>query len=284
MKPLVSVVLSSYNYENYVADAIQSVLSQTYRPLELVVVDDGSQDNSREVIEENLRDADIPVKMLFKENGGQSSAFNAAYEHLAGDLVAFIDSDDQWKPNKLEAMVDLCETCPGGGLYQHQVEVGFDGPNRLEYIISGDVFKGWEQIGSLNLAVYQGRISPFVPTVGLMFQKEKLDKVFPIPKELVTCPDAYLTRTSVAYGPLYSHPALLATWRDHEENAGKANTYGYHEYWLPVIMPVLNRFYRENGFDVEFYYDPPVEEPVESSIGDADSPGLLNRLLGLGRK
>ncbi|MCA9414769.1 MAG: glycosyltransferase family 2 protein [Candidatus Omnitrophica bacterium] len=284
MNPLVSVVLSSYNYENYVADAIRSVFNQTYPHLELVVVDDGSRDNSREVIEETLRESNLPSRMIFKENGGQSSAFNTALEHLNGELVAFIDSDDQWNLNKLEAMVRLFETCPDGGVYQHQVEVGFGGANRLEYIISGDVFRGWEQIGELNLAVYQGRISPFVPTVGLMFRKEILEKVFPIPKELITCPDAYLTRTSVAFGPLYSHPAVLATWRDHEENAGKENTYGYHEYWLPVIMPALNRFYREHGFNVEFYYEAPVEEPVESIVGETESPGIFTRLFSLGRK
>lgn len=107
----------------------------------------------------------------------------------------------------------------------------------------------------MNLAMYQGRISPFVPTVGLMFRKEVLDRVFPIPKILITCPDAYLTRTSVAFGPLYSHPGTLATWRDHGGNAGKENSYGYHEYWLPTIMPTLNQFYRENDLGVEFYYE-----------------------------
>lgn len=283
MKPLVSVILSSYNYDKYVGEAIRSVLNQTYRNLEIIVVDDGSRDHSREVIESTLRETDLPTRTIFKENGGQSSAFNAAYEHLQGELVTFIDSDDEWRENKLEAMVGLYGTCPEGGVYQHQVEVGFGGSNRLEYILSGDVFRGWEQIGRLNLATYQGRISPFVPTVGLMFRKEVLDQVFPIPRELITCPDAYLTRTSAAYGPLYSHPGVLATWRDHEENAGKGTTYGYHEYWLPVIMPALNRFYRERGFGVEFYYEASTEETRTLPNGNRASSRWLNRILGRGR-
>lgn len=256
MESLVSVILTSYNYEAYVGEAIRSVLNQSYRNLELIAVDDGSRDGSREAIEEAVRGASIPVKTIFKENGGQSSAFNAAFKKAEGGMVAFIDSDDVWREDKIERMMDLAECCPGGGVYQHQVEVGFGGPPRLEYIISGDVFAGWRGIGRMNLAMYQGRISPFVPTVGLMFRREVLDRIFPIPKVLVTCPDAYLTRTSVAFGPLYSHPATLATWRDHGDNAGKENSYGYHEYWLPTIMPTLNQFYREHDLGVEFYYEP----------------------------
>jgi len=273
--PLVSVVLTSYNYEAYVAEAIQSVFTQSYRNIELIVVDDGSQDASPDVIRSMIQDAPFPVKTLFKENGGQSSAFNAAYEHVHGEIVCFIDSDDVWREDKVKAMVNLIRRCPDGGVYQHQCEVGFGGPNRLEYIISGDVFDGWKRLGPrVNVAVYQGRISPFVPTVGLAFRKAVLDQVMPIPKQLITCPDAFLTRTCITHGPLYSRPAVLATWRDHGDNAGKDEQFGYQAYWLKVIMPALNEYYRDHDIPLEFYYDPADQsKPAKAAI-----PGGLRRL------
>lgn len=100
-KPLVSVILNNYNYADYLEEAIQSVLKQTYSNYEIILVDDGSTDASREIIEKyaDTYDKIIPI---FKENGGQTSAFNAAFERANGEIIALLDSDDYWYPEKLE--------------------------------------------------------------------------------------------------------------------------------------------------------------------------------------
>jgi len=85
-----SVVITCFNYERWVGDAIGSALAQTHRPLEVIVVDDGSTDGSREVIE-SYGDA---VRAVFKENGGSTSALNAGFAAAQGDLVCFLDADD----------------------------------------------------------------------------------------------------------------------------------------------------------------------------------------------
>ncbi|MBI2435279.1 MAG: glycosyltransferase [Candidatus Hydrogenedentes bacterium] len=258
LRPLVSVVLTSYNYAAFVGESIRSVFQQTYKNIELIVVDDGSTDNSREVIEEAIKDAPIPVRTLFKENGGQSSACNAGFALVQGEVISFLDSDDFWYSDRVEKVLDFMRLLPGGGLYQHQLETG-KGLKRNGMAV-GDVFRLWKQWGDgrFNLADDHDGVlfSPFQPTSGLTFRKVILDKVMPIPDALVTCPDAYLTRTSCAYGPLRSLDLTLGVWRDHGENAGRSATTSFSSYWLPVIMPALNDYYKQHKLGLELYFDP----------------------------
>ncbi|PLX70670.1 MAG: hypothetical protein C0602_03940 [Denitrovibrio sp.] len=97
---LISVILNNYNYSRYIAEAITSVLEQSYANFELIIVDDGSTDNSKEIIEQFAK-KDSRIKLCFKENGGQASAFNAGYEAAKGDIICFLDSDDYFAPEKL---------------------------------------------------------------------------------------------------------------------------------------------------------------------------------------
>src|SRR5215212_9115311 len=91
---LASVVVNNFNYERFVAGAIESALEQTYGATEVVVVDDGSTDASREVIERY----DGRVVSVFKDNGGQGSAFNAGFRASRGDVVLYLDADDMLLP------------------------------------------------------------------------------------------------------------------------------------------------------------------------------------------
>lgn len=101
--PLVSVILPVYNREGSVGRAIRSVLSQTYGPFELVVVDDGSTDGTRGVVE----GFGAPVKLVTQAHAGVYAARNLGLRHARGEFVAFIDSDDAWLPDKLAAQVPL---------------------------------------------------------------------------------------------------------------------------------------------------------------------------------
>ncbi len=92
--PLASVIINNYNYGRFLPDAIDSALTQTYAATEVIVVDDGSTDNSREVI---AKYGDHVISVL-KENGGQASAVNAGIEASHGDAILFLDSDDMLLP------------------------------------------------------------------------------------------------------------------------------------------------------------------------------------------
>jgi glycosyltransferase involved in cell wall biosynthesis len=258
---LVSVILTSHNYEDYVAESIRSVLDQTYRNIELIIVDDGSTDGSKAVIEKTVVRAEIPVQTIYKSNGGQASALNAGYECISGEVVCFLDSDDYGYEDKIEKLLGFMRMFPDGGIYQHQMGTG-SGPKQ-ELMVSGDLFAIWKSLGIVNKAVVPAVVDrPFIPTSGLASTRWILDKVFPLPEELVTCPDGFMTRTSCVYGPLYSLPTTLGVWRDHATNAGKQPEYR-RKFWVGVLMPALNRYYRERSIPIQFTYEPPRKARVE---------------------
>ena len=110
-KPLVSVILPSYNHADYVGRAVQSVLDQTFRDLELIVVDDGSTDRTAGVVA-SIRDPCLTLIRLSENRAVH--ARNLALNHACGKYIAFQNSDDIWMPGKLAAQLDVIE---GGDQY-----------------------------------------------------------------------------------------------------------------------------------------------------------------------
>lgn len=113
MNPLVSVVIPAYNASGFIAETLESVVGQTYRPLEIIVVDDGSKDGTPEVVE---RFADQGVRLIRQENAGPSAARNRGIETSTGTYIAFLDADDLWLPEKIARQVEVMEQHPDMGL------------------------------------------------------------------------------------------------------------------------------------------------------------------------
>jgi glycosyltransferase involved in cell wall biosynthesis len=106
----VSVVVPAYNYGRYLGEAIDSVLAQTHRHFELLVVDDGSSDNTREIV---TAYADPRVRYVWQQNQGLSAARNTGIREARFDFVAFLDADDLWRPDHLaEAMAEFARRGP----------------------------------------------------------------------------------------------------------------------------------------------------------------------------
>lgn len=110
--PRVSVVMPAYNAARTIVSAIDSALEQQFADIEVVVVDDGSSDDTTAVVE---RITDRRVRLLRQANAGPSSARNAGVEAAAGELVAMLDADDLWLPTYLEAAVAALDAAPEGG-------------------------------------------------------------------------------------------------------------------------------------------------------------------------
>ncbi|WP_091999462.1 glycosyltransferase family 2 protein [Marinobacter pelagius] len=108
--PLVSIVTPTYNRADYIGQAVNSVLAQTYTNFEFLIVDDGSTDNTRELLEPVL--ADARIRYFYQENQGQSVARNCALSEAKGDFVCFLDSDNYWPAEKLKQQVDLFRNHP----------------------------------------------------------------------------------------------------------------------------------------------------------------------------
>lgn len=128
--PAVSVVIPAYNAAWCVGRAVESVLAQTFRDFEVLVVDDGSTDDTAQV----LSRFGAPVKVIGKRNGGLSSARNAGIAAARGEMVAFLDADDWWQPAKLERQVELMRSRP---------EIGFCSTEATVVDPEGHVLNAW---------------------------------------------------------------------------------------------------------------------------------------------
>lgn len=105
---LVSVIIPAYNIEDYIGRCLDSIISQTYKNLEIIVVDDGSRDHTGEILD-NYAKKDRRIKVIHKENGGVSSARNKGIEAAEGDYIGFIDGDDLIESEMYKTLVDLLE-------------------------------------------------------------------------------------------------------------------------------------------------------------------------------
>ena len=112
VSPLVSVVIPTYNGAKYLPQALDSVLAQTYRPYEIVVVDDGSKDNTRAVLQPYL----TQISYVYQDNRGEPAARNTGIRNSKGEFIAFLDADDLWHPRKLELQMNCFRQHPEYGL------------------------------------------------------------------------------------------------------------------------------------------------------------------------
>jgi glycosyltransferase involved in cell wall biosynthesis len=118
----ISVIIPAYNQGQYLAAAIQSVLSQTYQHFEIIVVDDGSTDDTRQVVDEF---PDKRIRYLYQQNQGLSAARNTGIRHAMGEYLSLLDSDDLFLPTKLEVLLKRLEQDPALGMVAGQA-IPFD--------------------------------------------------------------------------------------------------------------------------------------------------------------
>ncbi|WP_303840096.1 glycosyltransferase [Selenomonas ruminantium] len=122
MEPLISVIIPVYNVEDYLRECLDSVVGQTYKNLEIIVVDDGSTDSSGQICDE-YANKDERIKVIHKENGGLSDARNAGLDICTGEYIGFVDSDDYIKSIMYERMYNVAEKENADIVGCHQVWV-----------------------------------------------------------------------------------------------------------------------------------------------------------------
>lgn len=114
--PLVSVIIPAYNAEKYILLAINSVLEQNYSPLEILLIDDGSTDDTAKLVQREVPQ----VRIIQQTNAGVAAARNTGLRHASGEFICFLDADDGWFPGKLVAQADYLALHPEVGLVFHQ--------------------------------------------------------------------------------------------------------------------------------------------------------------------
>ncbi len=194
----IDVVIDNYNYGRYLADAIASARSQTH-PVNLIVVDDGSTDESRDLLSEVGED----VTVVLKENCGQASALNAGLDRCRGEVVVFLDADDLLKPHAASAIADAFATDGNLVRVQYRMDVidAAGQPNLREMELKYSFDLGW------------------MPTSANAFRTEALRRIFPIPEDSYRIlADWYLVHMSTLLGPIMSLQEICASYRVHGQN------------------------------------------------------------------
>lgn len=212
----ITVILNSYNYERFIAESLESVLAQSRRVDEIIVVDDGSSDRSCQVIE-RYRDARPDLILIRKENGGQLSTTNAAAPHVTGDVVFFIDSDDVWTSDYVDRIMKIYQSRPVDYVFCAFRE--FDGADRIVRKYPKDTDLGFSTAFTYFKRVYIGG-----PTATLSMRRTLFDKVFPVPlaEDWRVCADLPLVMgASLAGGHKYYCAEPLVNYRIHPVNAHK---------------------------------------------------------------
>jgi glycosyltransferase involved in cell wall biosynthesis len=217
--PLVSVLTANYNYARFIGEAIESVQKQTYTNWEMIVCDDGSTDNSCEIVEGHAR-LDPRIKLIRKENGGVASALNAAYTASKGQVISFLDADDAWLPGKLSAVVDAFVRNPMAGFVGHRLRrVDEGGRPQGTLPLLRRPPSGWlAETAMCNGGILGG----LPPCSGMSLRRDVAERIFPLPEAFRSCADAVVMRLC----PLMTHLAGLSdvhgTYRLHRANITNA--------------------------------------------------------------
>jgi len=260
--PLVSVLIANYNYGHYIGEAIESVLNQTYQNFEIVICDDGSTDNSLEVIEQYAK-RDPRIRYIAKENGGIASALNAAFSIARGDIICLLDSDDRFWESKIERVVLCFRSNPCAGMLIHPLRViDIVGRQLRPLPLPRKLDQGWlaDQVIA-NRGVWN---SP--PASGLCFRSAAVQQILPIPERLRKNADGYLTTSLPLITIVVAILDTLADYRVHTNNVtgiGWANPESI-DYLLKLRESLFRDVFTRMGYDLptelqgESFFDSPV--------------------------
>jgi len=214
----ISAVIPLYNGARHIVEAIHSVERQTLRPKELIVVDDGSTDNAGAIV--SAFDSDIPITLLRKENGGQSSARNYGVRHSTGEFIALLDQDDIWYPHHLERLA--------GPFLEHRYPLLGWSYSNLDFTANGRIVSvGYVTTVGVehpkrSLLRCLGEDMHILPSASLI-SREAFDRAGGFDERLsgYEDDDLFLRLFCLGYGNVFLDEPL-SQWRQHATNAGRS--------------------------------------------------------------
>ncbi|RUM23305.1 glycosyltransferase [Rhizobium vallis] len=209
-RPAVSVLINNYNYARFIGRAIDSVLSQDAGNVEIIVVDDGSTDQSRSVLEAY----GSRVKGIFQENGGQAAAINTAVASSMGEILCFLDADDWWAPGKLSATVAAFRANPQASLVYHRLQ-----PTLVDGTPTSKPIPRTLCSGALSpLLTRSAGWWPFPMTSAVAVRRSAWNAAGNIPEQFRISADAWLVGIYPFLGDVIAMPDPLGFYRIHNNN------------------------------------------------------------------
>jgi len=211
-----SIIINSYNYGKFIIECVDSALQQTYKNIEVVIVDDGSTDNSLELLNENYSKNHL-VNIVSKKNGGQLSAFNEALKYISGDIVFFLDSDDMYKNNYIEKVLEVYKKNKDIDFVFCALEKIFsDGRKEIVRKYKGNTDIGFSILSAIHSKEWIGSV-----TSTLSMRKDILNQILPIPFEkdwINRADDCLIWGSSVVGAKKYYYNDSLILYRVHGNN------------------------------------------------------------------
>lgn len=212
--PAITVLIDTYNHERFIEEAIVSVLEQDFpsTDVEILVVDDGSTDRTPEIV----RKFEPRVRLICKTNGGQASAFNTGIPEARGEMIAFLDGDDWWKKNKLNAVVKGFVDNPSTGVVGHGIIQVENDSAKATTLRPGST--GYFDMRTIQGAQAFRNFMCFLGTSRVAIRRSSLRFVLPIPESLVIEADEYMSAVAVAAEGAVLLDEPLTFYRLHDEN------------------------------------------------------------------
>tara|TARA_B100000579_G_scaffold54786_1_gene38633 strand:- start:667 stop:1512 length:846 start_codon:yes stop_codon:yes gene_type:complete len=223
----VSVIIPTYNRKNLLKRALHSVISQTFVPQEIIVVDDGSSDRTKDWVSERFPD----VRYIYQDNSGVSSARNAGIKEAKGSWIAFLDSDDEWMTNKLEQQKRVINSFQEAWLC-HTNEIWIRNGVRVNQMkkhqkYGGDVFEN-----CLDIC----RISPS----SVLIKKEVFEMVGLFDESLKVCEDYDLWLRITAVLPvIFLDQPLIIKYGGHTDQLSRVDS-GIEKYRIKSLEKILS--------------------------------------------
>jgi glycosyltransferase involved in cell wall biosynthesis len=222
MNPLVSVVMPAFNAERYIAESVDSVLSQTFQDFEIIIVDDGSTDKTIEIVGKY----GSRVKVISQENSGPSRARNTGIMSAAGRYIAFLDSDDLWTEDKLEVQVGFMESNPRIDMVVADMMMFQEDATIFDSYFDSIRIKGFYDTLISEQRELQDAFSMllqcnFIPTGTVLLRKECLEKSGLFDEKISTVEDLDLWIRISIFSKIGVIPKVLKKKRSHMENISK---------------------------------------------------------------
>jgi glycosyltransferase involved in cell wall biosynthesis len=223
--PKVSIIVTNYNYANYIQDCLYSVSLQTYPDVECIVIDDGSSDDSVERIDRFIRSDTSPIRFTLirhESTRGQYAAFRTGVQHATGAFVSFLDSDDLLLPDFVSEHVRVHLSCP---------PVAFTSSNQYQIESKGQVIGGvhpdletqntYRSVGTISL---RRSFWVWATTSSMMFRRTVLDYVLGSAEDAFKkCADNYVCHFADLLGGSILIPSVLGCYRRHQRNTFSNN-------------------------------------------------------------